>query len=94
MAQGKYKPSKIQVPGKKKEKKNKNKGVLKKGHILIAPKKAKLVEAAKLKKDLEKGIRACIEEELTAKTVSLEPRSLAMLKSSTSKTASTSSKKK
>ncbi|KAH9502804.1 hypothetical protein Btru_074492 [Bulinus truncatus] len=85
MAQGKYKKSKIQVPSNKKEKKEKNKGVLKKGQLRIAPKKAKLVEAAKLKKDLEKGIKACIVEELTAKTVSLEPRSLAMLKSSTSK---------
>ncbi|XP_059144387.1 leydig cell tumor 10 kDa protein homolog [Physella acuta] len=85
MAQGKYKASKLQVPGKKKEKHGRPKGVIKKGHLQIAPKKARLVEAAKLKKDLEKGIRACIEEEVTAKTVSLEPRSLSMLKPSTSK---------
>ncbi|XP_059157767.1 uncharacterized protein LOC131942077 [Physella acuta] len=85
MAQGKYKASKHQVGGEKKEKHGKPKGVMKKGHVQIAPKKARLVEA-KVKKDLEKGIRACIEE-VTAKTVSLEPRSLAMLKPSTSKKA-------
>ncbi|CAL1539242.1 unnamed protein product [Lymnaea stagnalis] len=85
MAQGKFKASKLQVPGKKKEKRDKNKSFLKKGHMQIAPKKKRLMEEAKMKKNLEKGIKACIEEELTAKTISLEPRSLTMLKASTSK---------
>uniref|UniRef100_A0A0B6Y9S8 Leydig cell tumor 10 kDa protein homolog n=1 Tax=Arion vulgaris TaxID=1028688 RepID=A0A0B6Y9S8_9EUPU len=86
MAQGKYKKSKLQVPGKTKDKKSKKQTVvLRKGNFHIAPKKQKLIEAAKLKRGLEKGIQACIEDELTAKTVSFEPRSLAMLKPSASK---------
>ncbi|BFZ18240.1 hypothetical protein BsWGS_21279 [Bradybaena similaris] len=85
MAQGKFKNPKIQVPGKNDKGKRKQKVVIKKGAMKIAPKKQKLIEAAKLKKNLEKGIRACIEDELTAKTVALEPRSLSMLKPSTSK---------
>ncbi|XP_005102483.1 UPF0390 protein zgc136864 [Aplysia californica] len=89
MAQGKFKAPKQHVPGKKKDKKaSKQKFGLKKGSLNIAPKKKRLQEAASVKKGLEKGIRVCIEEELTQKTRSLEPKALAMLKT----TASTSKK--
>ncbi|GFR72761.1 hypothetical protein ElyMa_000385900, partial [Elysia marginata] len=66
-------------------------------HFQIAPKKKNLQDAAKLKKDLEKGIKTCIIDDLTAKTVSLEPRSLAMMRtasSSKSQTATTPSTSK
>ncbi|GFO46527.1 2-(3-amino-3-carboxypropyl)histidine synthase subunit 1 [Plakobranchus ocellatus] len=90
MAQGKFKGSSVQVPGKKKTKKGSKqklaeKGVTRKGHFQIAPKKKRLQDAAKLKKDLEKGIKTCIVDDLTAKTVALEPRSLAMVRASSSK---------
>ena len=34
--------------------------------------------------DLEKGIKTCIIDDLTAKTVALEPRSLAMVRAASS----------
>ena len=72
MAQGagKIKPNTL-----KKEKNRHKKHQLKKGARVIAPKKAKHLEAAKLKKGLEKSIKANIEQEITAKVKSVEAKS-------------------
>ncbi|XP_055975560.1 leydig cell tumor 10 kDa protein homolog [Sorex fumeus] len=52
----------------------------KKGGRVIAPKKARVVQQQKLKKDLEVGIRKKIEHELTMKASSSLPKKLALLK--------------
>ncbi|XP_064613417.1 leydig cell tumor 10 kDa protein homolog [Liolophura sinensis] len=82
MAQGKLKTNvKVPVHGKPKHKdRNKNKGP-KRGGRIIAPKKAKLVQVAKLKKGLENTIRASIEQDASARASAMEPRSLHLVQS-------------
>merc|ERR1712087_223526 len=94
MPQGKMK-AKVQLP---KGVKQQQKQILRKGQTAIAPKKAKLVESAKLKKGLERQLKAKVEEMAVSRASSSEPTSLRLLKTSTSssdlKAASKSNKKK
>ncbi|XP_048198375.1 leydig cell tumor 10 kDa protein homolog [Perognathus longimembris pacificus] len=53
---------------------------LKKGARVIAPKKARVVQQRKLKKDLEVGIRKKIEHDLVMKASSSLPKKLALLR--------------
>ncbi|XP_049644491.1 leydig cell tumor 10 kDa protein homolog [Suncus etruscus] len=52
----------------------------KKGGRIIAPKKARVVQQQKVKKDLEVAIRKKIEHEVTMKASSSLPKKLALLK--------------
>ncbi|XP_025089400.1 UPF0390 protein zgc136864-like [Pomacea canaliculata] len=80
MPQGKLK-TKVQMPeGTKKQKKTQKKSVLRKGHRTIAPKKAKIIDAVKIKKGLEKQVVAAIEQEAVARAASTEHKSLQILK--------------
>lgn len=76
MAQGagKIKPNPL-----KKEKNRHKKQQPKKGARVIAPKKTKHLEAAKLKKGLEKAIKSNIEQEITMKAKSVEGKSFNVL---------------
>ncbi|XP_060562007.1 UPF0390 protein zgc136864-like [Ruditapes philippinarum] len=56
----------------RKEKNRPKKQQMKKGARYIAPKKAKVMEQAKLKKGLDKAIKANIEQEITQKVKSVE----------------------
>ncbi|XP_006900884.1 PREDICTED: leydig cell tumor 10 kDa protein homolog [Elephantulus edwardii] len=58
-----------------------------KGGRVIAPKKARVVEQQKLKKNLEVGIRKKIEQDVVMKASSSLPKSLAVLKTSGKKGA-------
>ncbi|XP_064621068.1 leydig cell tumor 10 kDa protein homolog [Lineus longissimus] len=82
MAQGKLK-TKCSVPAGSKQKSQHNKRPQgpKKGARAIAPKKAKQVQASKLKKDLEKAIKKSIEEEVIGTAANIESKSLQILKS-------------
>ncbi|KAF5928987.1 leydig cell tumor 10 kDa protein homolog [Diceros bicornis minor] len=51
-----------------------------KGGRVIAPKKARIVQQRKLKKDLEVGIRKKIEHDVVMKASSSLPKKLALLK--------------
>ncbi|KAM7142962.1 leydig cell tumor 10 kDa protein homolog [Molossus nigricans] len=52
----------------------------KKGGRVIAPKKARIVQQRKLKKDLEVGIRKKIEHDVVMKASTSLPKKLALLK--------------
>ncbi|XP_074059670.1 leydig cell tumor 10 kDa protein homolog [Macrotis lagotis] len=52
----------------------------KKGGRMIAPKKARVIQQQKLKKNLEVGIRKKIEHEVMMKASSSLPKKLALLK--------------
>ncbi|XP_013411316.1 leydig cell tumor 10 kDa protein homolog isoform X2 [Lingula anatina] len=91
MAQGKLK-TKVQLPAgtRGKQKHHKKSGVLKKGCMSIAPKKARHVQAAKLKKSLEKEIKKGIEQEVAVAAGNVEPKRFNVVNT---KTAASSSKK-
>ncbi|XP_007229595.2 leydig cell tumor 10 kDa protein homolog [Astyanax mexicanus] len=78
MAQGKQK-FKARKSGGSKKPQNKPRGV-KKGGRVIAPKKARIVQQQKLKKDLDVAIRNKIEEEITQKASSSLHKKLSVLK--------------
>ncbi|XP_023044444.1 leydig cell tumor 10 kDa protein homolog [Piliocolobus tephrosceles] len=72
----------------------KNRGPRKGGRV-IAPKKARVVQQQKLKKNLEVGIRKKIEHDVVMKASSSLPKKLALLKTPAKKNgaaAATSSK--
>ncbi|XP_036413553.1 leydig cell tumor 10 kDa protein homolog [Colossoma macropomum] len=78
MAQGKLK-FKAQRPGGARKQQHRPKG-LKKGGRIIAPKKAKVVQQQKLKKDLDVAIRNKIEQEITQKASTSLHKKLSVLK--------------
>ncbi|XP_048766287.2 leydig cell tumor 10 kDa protein homolog [Ostrea edulis] len=85
MAQGKYK-SKGGLPQGVKGKqshKHRHSGP-KRGARVIAPKKTKQIEANKIKKGLERTIKATIEHEVAMKAQSVEPKHFKLVKPSTS----------
>ncbi|XP_011440260.2 leydig cell tumor 10 kDa protein homolog [Magallana gigas] len=93
MAQGKFK-SKGSLPKGVKGKqshKNKNSGP-KRGARVIAPKKTKQIEANKIKKGLERSIKANIEHETAMKAQSVEPKHFRVVKSSAASSSSTTDK--
>lgn len=61
---------------------------------MIAPKKARIVQQQKLKKDLEVGIRKKIEHDVVMKACSSLPKRLALVKASAMKEAASSSSTK
>ncbi|XP_069858224.1 leydig cell tumor 10 kDa protein homolog [Dipodomys merriami] len=63
----------------------------KKGARVIAPKKARVVQQRKLKKDLEVGIRKKIEHDVVMKASSSLPKKLALLREPGKKKGATSS---
>ncbi|XP_044110002.1 leydig cell tumor 10 kDa protein homolog [Neovison vison] len=65
-----------------------------KGGRVIAPKKARIVQQQKLKKDLEVGIRKKIEHDVVMKACSSLPKRLALVKASAMKEAASSSSTK
>ncbi|XP_042784553.1 leydig cell tumor 10 kDa protein homolog [Panthera onca] len=65
-----------------------------KGGRVIAPKKARIVQQRKLKKDLEVGIRKKIEHDVVMKASSSLPKKLALLKAPARKEAASSSSTK
>ncbi|XP_054749233.2 leydig cell tumor 10 kDa protein homolog [Lytechinus pictus] len=79
MVQGKIK-TKVQVPGKGSRNKQKyahqKKKGPKRGARFIAPKKAKQIEAAKLKKNITKAISSRNEQEIISQAASKEPKKL------------------
>ncbi|KAL8571521.1 hypothetical protein ACOMHN_056816 [Nucella lapillus] len=82
MPQGKLK-AKVQLPkGVKQKQKSEKKNNLRKGHRTIAPKKARLVEASKLKKGMEKQLKVVIEQHALSRAAHAEPKTLAILKTS------------
>lgn len=96
MAQGQrkfqaHKPAKSKTAAATSEK---NRGPRKGGRV-IAPKKARVVQQQKLKKNLEVGIRKKIEHDVVMKASSSLPKKLALLKAPAKKkgaAAATSSK--
>ncbi|KAL1766691.1 hypothetical protein HispidOSU_019609 [Sigmodon hispidus] len=60
-----------------------------KGGLIIAPKKARVLQQQKLKKSLEVGIRKKIECDVVMKANSSLPKKLALLKGSSKKTGGT-----
>ncbi|VCW68864.1 unnamed protein product [Gulo gulo] len=64
-----------------------------KGGRVIAPKKARIVQQQKLKKDLEVGIRKKIEHDVVMKACSSLPKRLALVKAPAKKEAASSSTK-
>ncbi|XP_003275655.1 leydig cell tumor 10 kDa protein homolog [Nomascus leucogenys] len=96
MAQGQrkfqaHKPTKSKTAAAASEK---NRGPRKGGRV-IAPKKARVVQQQKLKKNLEVGIRKKIEHDVVMKASSSLPKNLALLKAPAKKkgaAAATSSK--
>ncbi|KAK2169939.1 hypothetical protein NP493_1169g00009 [Ridgeia piscesae] len=82
MAQGKFK-SKATNPGKAKQKLKKKATVAKKGARQIAPKKARYVEAAKLKKDLTKAINKNIEHDLAVRASNVDTKSFKVIQTPT-----------
>ncbi|KAK7087245.1 UPF0390 protein zgc136864-like isoform X2 [Littorina saxatilis] len=94
MPQGKTK-IKVQLPkGVKQKQKQQKKQVLRKGPTTIAPKKARLVEAAKWKQGLSRQLHASIEEKAVSRATSSEATSLRLLKVSTSSGSKAKSNKK
>ncbi|XP_017353155.1 leydig cell tumor 10 kDa protein homolog [Cebus imitator] len=97
MAQGQrkfqaHKPAKSKTAAAASEK---NRGPRKGGRV-IAPKKARVVQQQKLKKNLEVGIRKKIEHDVMMKASSSLPKKLALLKAPAKKSraaATTSSNK-
>ncbi|XP_077575690.1 leydig cell tumor 10 kDa protein homolog [Stigmatopora nigra] len=76
---------KAQRPGTaKKHQQNKQKG-LKKGGRIIAPKKLKVIQQQKLKKDLEVAIRNKIEHDVTQKASTSLHKPLSVVKGAESK---------
>ncbi|CAD7685519.1 unnamed protein product [Nyctereutes procyonoides] len=65
-----------------------------KGGRVIAPKKARIVQQQKLKKDLEVSIRKKIEHDVVMKANSSLPKKLALLKATAKKEAASSSSTK
>ncbi|XP_032691760.1 leydig cell tumor 10 kDa protein homolog isoform X2 [Lontra canadensis] len=65
-----------------------------KGGRVIAPKKARIVQQQKLKKDLEVGIRKKIEHDVVMKAYSSLPKRLALVKAPAKKEAASSSSTK
>ncbi|XP_027944598.1 leydig cell tumor 10 kDa protein homolog [Eumetopias jubatus] len=95
MAQGqrKFQPRK---PGKSKAAaaaSERNRGPRKGGRV-IAPKKSRIVQQRKLKKDLEVGIRKKIEHDVVMKASSSLPKKLALVKVPAKKEAASSSSTK
>ncbi|XP_034852541.1 leydig cell tumor 10 kDa protein homolog [Mirounga leonina] len=95
MAQG---PRKFQArkPGKSKAAaaaSERNRGPRKGGRV-IAPKKSRIVQQRKLKKDLEVGIRKKIEHDVVMKASSSLPKKLALVKVPAEKEAASSSSAK
>ncbi|XP_072033932.1 UPF0390 protein zgc136864-like [Amphiura filiformis] len=80
--QGKVK-TKVQVPGNKGRNKQRHvhqkKSMSKKKGRVIAPKKAKHLQMAKLKKNMEKAIGSNIEQEILSKAAAQEPRSMTVV---------------
>ncbi|KAM6148573.1 leydig cell tumor 10 kDa protein homolog [Erethizon dorsatum] len=64
-----------------------------KGGRVIAPKKARIVQQRKIKKDLEIGIRKKIEHDVVMKASSNLPKKLALLKAPLKKKGATASPK-
>ncbi|KFO19525.1 leydig cell tumor 10 kDa protein homolog isoform X1 [Fukomys damarensis] len=64
-----------------------------KGGRLIAPKKARIVQQQKIKKDLEIGIRRKIEHDVVMKASSSLPKRLALLKAPVKKKKAAASSK-
>nr|XP_044608951.1 leydig cell tumor 10 kDa protein homolog [Equus asinus] len=64
-----------------------------KGGRVIAPKKARIVQQRKLRKDLEVGIRKKIEHDVVMKASSSLPKKLALLKAPAKKKEAASSSK-
>ncbi|XP_076452400.1 UPF0390 protein zgc136864-like [Babylonia areolata] len=100
MPQGKLK-TKVQLPkGAKQKQKSEKKDMLRKGHRTIAPKKSRLIEASKVKRGLEKQLKASIEQDAMSRAAHAEPKTLTILKSSApsgsseSKPGASKSKKK
>ncbi|XP_047632830.1 leydig cell tumor 10 kDa protein homolog [Phacochoerus africanus] len=65
-----------------------------KGGRVIAPKKARIVQQQKLKKNLEVGIRKKIEHDVVMKASTSLPKKLALLKAPTKKKAAAASSTK
>ncbi|XP_021560988.1 leydig cell tumor 10 kDa protein homolog [Neomonachus schauinslandi] len=65
-----------------------------KGDRVIAPKKSRIVQQRKLKKDLEVGIRKKIEHDVVMKASSSLPKKLALVKVPAEKEAASSSSAK
>ncbi|XP_076452731.1 uncharacterized protein LOC143288267 [Babylonia areolata] len=69
-------------------------------HRTIAPKKSRLIEASKVKRGLEKQLKASIEQDAMSRAAHAEPKTLTILKSSApsgsseSKPGASKSKKK
>lgn len=84
------------VPGKSKTAaaaSERNRGPRKGGRV-IAPKKARIVQQQKLKKNLEVGIRKKIEHDVVMKASTSLPKKLALLKAPTKKKAAAASSTK
>ncbi|XP_003123395.1 leydig cell tumor 10 kDa protein homolog [Sus scrofa] len=95
MAQGQPK-FQAQKPGKSKTAaaaSERNRGPRKGGRV-IAPKKARIVQQQKLKKNLEVGIRKKIEHDVVMKASTSLPKKLALLKAPTKKKAAAASSTK
>ncbi|XP_038423014.1 leydig cell tumor 10 kDa protein homolog [Canis lupus familiaris] len=96
MAQGQRK-FQARKPGKSKAAaaaaSERNRGPRKGGRV-IAPKKARIVQQQKLKKDLEVSIRKKIEHDVVMKANSSLPKKLALLKATAKKEAASSSSTK
>ncbi|OWF43667.1 UPF0390 protein zgc136864-like [Mizuhopecten yessoensis] len=92
MVQGKVK-KKTSLPSGAKGKggRQHRKTSIKRGGKIIKPKKTKLIEAAKLKRGLQKAINSDIEHMVSMKAVSTEPKQFHVFKAD--KTASASSSK-
>ncbi|XP_006750547.1 leydig cell tumor 10 kDa protein homolog [Leptonychotes weddellii] len=94
MAQGQRK-FQARKPGKSKAAaaaSERNRGPRKGGRV-IAPKKSRIVQQRKLKKDLEVGIRKKIEHDVVMKASSSLPKKLALVKVPAEEAASSSSAK-
>ncbi|GAB5567798.1 leydig cell tumor 10 kDa protein homolog [Prionailurus viverrinus] len=92
MAQGQRK-FQARKPGKSKAAaaaSERNRGPRKGGRV-IAPKKARIVQQRKLKKDLEVGIRKKIEHDVVMKASTSLPKKLALLKAPAKKKEAASS---
>lgn len=92
MAQGQRK-FQVRKPGKSKAAaaaSERNRGPRKGGRV-IAPKKARIVQQRKLKKDLEVGIRKKIEHDVVMKASTSLPKKLALLKAPAKKKEAASS---
>ncbi|XP_069134772.1 UPF0390 protein zgc136864-like [Argopecten irradians] len=92
MVQGKVK-NKTSLPSgaKAKGKNHHKKAGTKRGTKVIKPKKTKLIEAAKLKKGLQKAINSDIEHMVSMKAVSTEPKQFHIFKTKASGSSSKSS---